>query len=107
MALIACRECGTQVSTEAKTCPQCGVRVKKRSKLWLWLLGTPIALFLLLMIVVSNSPQAEAKAKARRTYELCLSEMNDPLRSPSHRMTARSMCERMRDDFRAKYNVDP
>ena len=107
MALIACRECGPDVSTEAKTCPKCGVRIKKPSKLWMWLIGTPIALFIILMIVVSNSPEAEAKAKARHTYELCLSEMNDPLRSPGHRMVARSVCERLRDDFRAKYRVDP
>src|ERR1700674_1936975 len=26
MALKACRECGAQVSTEAETCPHCGVR---------------------------------------------------------------------------------
>lgn len=26
MALEACRECGAQISTEAKTCPSCGVK---------------------------------------------------------------------------------
>lgn len=29
MALIKCHECGTEVSTEAKTCPKCGATVKK------------------------------------------------------------------------------
>lgn len=29
MALIKCHECGTEVSTEAKTCPKCGAKVKK------------------------------------------------------------------------------
>lgn len=29
MALIACKECGSEVSTEAKTCPKCGVTLKK------------------------------------------------------------------------------
>lgn len=29
MALIACRECGAQVSSEASKCPQCGVTLRK------------------------------------------------------------------------------
>lgn len=31
MALIKCHECGTDVSTDAKTCPKCGAKVKKSS----------------------------------------------------------------------------
>ena len=27
MALIKCKECGTEVSSKAKTCPKCGIRV--------------------------------------------------------------------------------
>lgn len=26
MALIPCRECGAQISTSAKSCPQCGAK---------------------------------------------------------------------------------
>ncbi|MEC7118666.1 MAG: zinc ribbon domain-containing protein [Pseudomonadota bacterium] len=29
MALISCKECGAQVSTEAKNCPHCGAKIKK------------------------------------------------------------------------------
>lgn len=31
MALQPCHECGTQISSEAKTCPQCGVARKNKS----------------------------------------------------------------------------
>ncbi|MRW83743.1 hypothetical protein GJ698_06500 [Pseudoduganella sp. FT26W] len=31
MALQACHECGTQISSEAKTCPSCGVIPKNKS----------------------------------------------------------------------------
>lgn len=31
MALIKCKECGNEVSTEAKTCPKCGARVRPSS----------------------------------------------------------------------------
>jgi hypothetical protein len=29
MALIACRECNREISSEAKTCPHCGIKIKK------------------------------------------------------------------------------
>src|SRR5580700_6671304 len=32
MALIRCGECGREVSTTAKVCPQCGAKVKKPKK---------------------------------------------------------------------------
>lgn len=32
MALIACHECGKEVSTEAKACPACGAKVRKPPK---------------------------------------------------------------------------
>jgi hypothetical protein len=49
MALTACRECGTQVSTDAETCPHCGIRSptannplglsKLRFQNWKWWIG--------------------------------------------------------------------
>lgn len=38
MALIKCHECGNQVSTDAKTCPQCGAKIRKRHSKGQWLL---------------------------------------------------------------------
>ena len=35
MSMIKCPECGHSVSDKAKTCPNCGVRIKKRSYAWL------------------------------------------------------------------------
>jgi DNA-directed RNA polymerase subunit RPC12/RpoP len=32
MALIKCSECGREVSTQAKKCPQCGAKIKKPKK---------------------------------------------------------------------------
>jgi predicted nucleic acid-binding Zn ribbon protein len=32
MALIKCHECGKEISTEAKVCPQCGAKNKNRRK---------------------------------------------------------------------------
>lgn len=107
MALITCKECSTEVSSEAKTCPKCGVRVKPASKVWMWVLGVPVAVFLVFAVIGANNPQAEAKHRDRQVYELCVSDANDPLRSSSFREASRSMCEKLRDDFRAKYGREP
>lgn len=107
MTLITCGECGNQVSSTAKNCPSCGARVKPKSKLWLWLIGVPIGIFVIFAIIGSNDPQKQAKRNDRRVYELCIADMNDPLRSPGFRAASRSMCEKLRDDFRAKYNLEP
>lgn len=37
MALIYCRECGNQISQQAKSCPNCGEPLKK-SKVWIFIL---------------------------------------------------------------------
>ena len=37
MALINCKECGAQVSTQAKNCPSCGAKVKKPTSIITWI----------------------------------------------------------------------
>lgn len=41
MAIVKCHECGREISTEAKACPQCGARNKSRkgSKSLRWILA--------------------------------------------------------------------
>ncbi|ENX22472.1 hypothetical protein F892_01714 [Acinetobacter vivianii] len=38
MALINCKECGVQVSTQAKACPNCGAKVKKPTSIFTWII---------------------------------------------------------------------
>lgn len=37
MALINCKECGAQVSTQAKNCPSCGAKIKKPTSIITWI----------------------------------------------------------------------
>ena len=38
MSLVKCKECGTQVSTKAKTCPKCGAVAPKKTSLFTWII---------------------------------------------------------------------
>lgn len=39
MALVKCKECGNQVSTEAKACPTCGAKPPRKTGLWTWVIA--------------------------------------------------------------------
>lgn len=69
MALIACKECGHQVSTDAEHCPQCGARLKPKSQAWKWALGVPAGLVALFLMWGASIPAYEGEA--RRARKLC------------------------------------
>jgi|26BtaG_2_1085354.scaffolds.fasta_scaffold00066_30 RNA polymerase subunit RPABC4/transcription elongation factor Spt4 len=37
MALVKCKECGSEVSTKAKVCPKCGAKAPKKTSMFTWL----------------------------------------------------------------------
>lgn len=49
MALIKCKECGTEVSSKAESCPKCGAKVKPKGMGC----GTLIAIIFLAVVMVS------------------------------------------------------
>jgi predicted amidophosphoribosyltransferase len=70
MALIACHECGNQVSTKSPTCPSCGAPVKSvinRTKSvgrWIWYAASALVIVVVFRAcyqvgdVISRSPIA-------------------------------------------------
>jgi hypothetical protein len=56
MALIKCRECGTEISSKAKTCPKCGIRVASKSMGCGTLIGV---IFLLTIVIFSYVPRRQ------------------------------------------------
>lgn len=112
MALITCKECGTEVSSTAKTCPKCGARVAPKSNVLLWVIGTPVALLVLFLgfgaSIRASDPLTAEKDKARARYELCMSDLNDPLKDQSAKdVIIRPVCARLRDEFTRKYGREP
>ncbi len=108
MALITCKECGSEVSSEAKTCPKCGVRIKPKSKVWMWVLGVPAALFVVFAVIGANDPEIQAMSHDREKIDLCLSQLHDSTVDLSARnLIVRPVCERFKDEFRTKYRREP
>ncbi len=68
MALLACKDCGKEVSSNADSCPHCGARVPK-TKWWLWM---PLAVGAAVLIIGASIPknQADANAFARACREM-------------------------------------
>ena len=64
MATRKCKDCGNQVSTRAKQCPQCGAPVKRQSGC----LGIIVLLFLVFVVigVISSSVDQKPKPKPSR-----------------------------------------
>ncbi|MEQ1663206.1 MAG: zinc ribbon domain-containing protein [Thiobacillus sp.] len=56
MSLIKCHECGNEVSTEAKTCPKCGAKVKKPTSLAAKLVVVLIGIGVVSAIVSGGDP---------------------------------------------------
>jgi len=61
MALQACHECGNKISSEAKTCPQCGVVPKNKSNTLSTILGGIAAVFAIWFYFGGGVQQQAAK----------------------------------------------
>jgi RNA polymerase subunit RPABC4/transcription elongation factor Spt4 len=50
MALVKCKECGEDVSTKAKTCPNCGAKTPQKTSLFTWL----VLVFIIVVVYAAN-----------------------------------------------------
>ena len=116
MALIACAECGKEISDKAAACPHCGAPVaavaqaepptekKSGPKLWLWIpLGLVAAFFLFGAVL----PKDEAKSRARQVISLCWSDQAKKSNTPGEARFIAGACEKLEADFLAKYKHRP
>lgn len=121
MAIIECKDCGGKVSDAAAACPHCGAPgsgtpadqdpaedKKPKRTWWKWILGVPVGLFILMMVIGSLQPANPEKDRARVVYSRCIEQLesSDRARLPTANGLA-TMCEKFRQDYRAKYGVNP
>lgn len=109
MALVACRECGKEVSTGAAKCPHCGARLKQPFILK-WVVFPVLGLFALFMIVGSllpKNPQYDAMKRARSVIEQCWSDQGRKSLDGGTARSVASFCEDFERDYRTKYGRNP
>jgi len=67
MALIACKDCKTEISSSAKSCPKCGAKLPTSSaKVFLYVLGIAVAVFL---AVVFLQPKSIEEKRLRHSLD--------------------------------------
>ena len=67
MALVACKECGKEVSKKAKVCPHCGFK-PKRTSLFTWLVMIFVAVPIVIGIIstfIEKTPEQYAAERQR------------------------------------------
>ena len=60
MALIKCRECGSQVSSKAEACPKCGVKMKKKTGCGTMVVALLLAPFVFVAVNSVLSPSSSS-----------------------------------------------
>lgn len=69
MSLIKCHECGNEVSTEAKTCPKCGAKVKSQRSIGKMLALVFFGLIFLSVIMESTKTPEQIAAEQKAAAE--------------------------------------
>lgn len=64
MALVKCRECAKEISGGAVTCPQCGAKQPKRTKLSTWIIGGVALIGVAMCTTQLSEDRAPAKPKS-------------------------------------------
>jgi RNA polymerase subunit RPABC4/transcription elongation factor Spt4 len=65
MALIKCKECGTEVSKSATACPKCGAPIKKKTSLFTWFVTIVVVLIVIAMVNQPSKEQREQRDNAQ------------------------------------------
>lgn len=86
MALIKCKDCGSEISDQAKNCPQCGKPIKKDigcfSMIGIFLIG-----FIVICYIIGNNSEKEnvnyCTGKEILAYNYAEDFVKNKLKSPS------------------------
>jgi hypothetical protein len=115
---MTCAECGREYSNQAAACVQCGARNPTRTsagavlgKIVLVIVGLFVAFMVLGAILVANDPDADARNKDRDAINYCEDTYaqlkDDPRMTQGALGIAYGACEKMKEDYRAKWNREP
>lgn len=83
MALGKCRECGAEVSSEAKTCPKCGIKMPIRKTRWVSfsIIGILAGLWMVGAMVSKETANLSTASGSSSTYEAAETPFVVPIRT--------------------------
>jgi hypothetical protein len=95
MALVACKECGKEVSKKAEACPHCGFK-PKRTSLFTWIVTIFVGIPILISVIIAGGQSSSSEPKTpeqmaaelasqRATYARIIAEqsISKQLKAPS------------------------
>lgn len=112
MAIKPCKECGKEISDQAKTCPHCGAPPPSKTKPKL----SPVMQFLgaiVVVVAVASGfagvmfPQQDEKSNDKGAIDLCWKEQSRKSLDPTSSRLIAGACEKMEADFKARYGFSP
>lgn len=62
MALVKCKECGSEISTKAESCPKCGAKIKKKGMGCGSLLVIVILAFIVIAMITPSTPTSTSSS---------------------------------------------
>ena len=107
MAIIKCHECGNEISSDAKTCPKCGVTPKTSRNKITFIIGVMIVIFFIWFWLGGGLEQQTAKEMGRienqvaddavKQYEIAKRNGN-PMDTCIHAMTVSAAYLQAKDE---------
>lgn len=108
MALVACEECGKEISARADACPHCGVKMKKPSILWK-VVALPVVIAFLAFVVIGVLMPAEPyqQTDARMAIKVCWEQQSKKSNDPGTARFIAGACEKLEHDYEVAYKRRP
>ena len=77
MSLIKCKECGKEISNKAESCPNCGVKLPKKTSIVTWALLVSIAIYFVVNLLFPTNESVYSSAPKAKNFnftsmEICL-----------------------------------
>jgi len=112
MAIIACAECGKEVSDQARACPSCGgapAKPRKKGGIAAPLLGGAalVVVFLVIAGASSGDGASSEKMNARLAIADCWKEQERKSLDAGTRLFMAGTCEMMERRFQERFNQAP
>ena len=104
MELVECKECNKQISEDARICPGCGAKQRVNPALKL-LIGV-VVIFAAFLIFGATRPD-DGRSQSRMAIEVCWKDQRRASLTPVESRFIAGVCEKLEDDFREKYRVNP